>query len=118
VHRSLYSSFVVPFEQAFHDHTMTAKPHHTRPNRRHGGSSRDEIQNEPDWTKTHNHRIGFRDRNDRHPGYTHVGDEGDTVRQSEFLALAKKESEELSTELKHRKLLNVREFMAKQEVCI
>lgn len=95
---------------------MATKPHHTRPDRSHGGSSDHEIQNEPDWIKTHNHRIGFRDRNDRHPGYTHVGDEWNDERQREFLAQAKREAEELSTELEACKLIDVREFMTKQEV--
>lgn len=96
---------------------MTPRPHYTHPNRSHGGSSKDEIHNEPDWIKTHNHRIGFRDSNDRHPGYTHVGDEWDTERQREFLTKAKKEAEELSEELRNKTLINVREFMTKQEVC-
>lgn len=96
---------------------MTPRPHYTHPDRSHGGSSKDEIQNEPDWINTHSHRIGFRDLNDRHPGHTHVGDEWDTERQREFLTQAKKEAEELSEELRNKTLINVREFMTKQEVC-
>lgn len=42
---------------------MAATPHYTPPDRSHSGSSKDDIENEPDWAKTHNHRIGFRDRN-------------------------------------------------------
>jgi nitrate reductase (NAD(P)H) len=97
--------------------TATARPHHTRPDRSHAGSSKQEIQNEPDWVQTHNHRIGFRDKNDRHPGLTHVGDEWHTEQQRQFLDQAKREAEELSKEIKDKKLIDVREFMAKQEVC-
>lgn len=96
--------------------TATATPHHTRPNRSHAGSSKEEVQNEPNWVQTHNHRIGFRDENDRHPGLTHVGDDWHTEQQRHFLAQAKKAAEELSTELKDEKLIDVREFMTKQEV--
>lgn len=96
---------------------MAAKPHYTRPDRRHGGSSENDIRNEPDWAKTHNHRIGFRDRNDRHPGLTHHGEEWSSEEEREFLAQARKEAEELGKKLGEHDLLNVREFMTKQEVC-
>ncbi|KAJ5244640.1 hypothetical protein N7489_004736 [Penicillium chrysogenum] len=95
--------------------TPTAKPHYTRPNRSHGGSSKGEIQDEPDWVRTHNHRIGFRDRNDRHAGLTHAGDDWNTEQQRQFLIQAKEEAEELGTELSDKKLIDVREFMTKQE---
>lgn len=97
--------------------TATVKPHHTRPDHSHAGSSKEEIQNEPDWVQTHNHRIGFRDKNDRRPGLTHVGDEWHTEQQRQFLDQAKREAEELSKEIKDKELIDVREFMAKQEVC-
>lgn len=93
-----------------------ATPHYTRPDRSHGGSSKDDIQNEPEWVKTHNHRIGFRDRNDRHPGHTHIGDEWNTEQEREFLVQAKKETDKLNTELEERDLINIRDFMTKQEV--
>lgn len=96
--------------------TATAKPHQTWADRSHGGSSKEEIRGEPDWVRTHNHRIGFRDKDDRQPGLTHVGDEWNTEQQRQFLALANQEADELSTELKGKKLINVREFMTKQEV--
>lgn len=96
---------------------MAPKPHYTRPNRSHGGSSKDDIQNEPDWVKTHNHHIGFRDHNDRRPGYTHIGDDCNTEHEREFLAQAKKEADELNKELEEQDLTNVREFMTKEEVC-
>jgi nitrate reductase (NAD(P)H) len=95
---------------------MATTPHYTRPNRSHGGSSLEEIKNEPDWSTTHKYRIGFRDRHDRHTGYTHAGD--DTPEERGFLAQAKKEAEKLQEELGERQLINVREFMTKQEVCL
>ncbi|EMT66945.1 Nitrate reductase [NADH] 1 [Fusarium odoratissimum] len=41
----------------------------------HPGSTAEEIRNEPDWVSGHQHRIGFRDRNNRLPGLTHKDDE-------------------------------------------
>ncbi len=91
-------------------------PHHTHPDRSHAGSSKEEIQNEPDWVHTHNHRIGFRDKDDRHPGLTHVGDECHTEKQRQFLDQAKKEAAELRRQITNKELINIREFMEKQEV--
>lgn len=96
---------------------MTETPHYTRPMRSHGGSSRDDVLNEPDWAITHSHRIGFRDRDDRHPAYTHIGDDWDPEQEREFLAQAKQEAEELSKKLGEHGLINVRDYMSKQEVC-
>lgn len=95
---------------------MVGKPHYTSPNTSHQGSSEQDIQNEPDWSKTHNHRIGFRDRNDRHPGLTHHGEEWASEQERVFLEQARKEAEELGKELGEHDLINVREFMTKQEV--
>ncbi|CAI7566087.1 unnamed protein product [Penicillium palitans] len=94
---------------------MTATPHYTRPTRIHGGSSRDDVLNEPDWAITHSHRIGFRDRDDRHPAYTHIGDDWDPEQEREFLAQAKQEAEELSKKLGEHDLITVRDYMNKQE---
>lgn len=93
-----------------------AAPHYTRPNRNHSGASEDEIRNEPDWAQTHSHRIGYRDRNDRHPGFTHHGEEYSNEEEREFLAQAKKEAQELRKQLGEHDLTNVRDFMTKQEV--
>lgn len=96
---------------------MTETPHYTRPTRSHGGSSTDDVLNEPDWAITHSHRIGFRDRDDRHPACTHIGDDWDPEQEREFLAQAKQEAEELSKKLGEHGLINVRDYMSKQEVC-
>lgn len=95
---------------------MVASPQYTRPDRSHVGSSADDILNEPDWAKTHNHRIGFRDRDDRHPGFTHHGDDWSSEEERKFLAQAKEEAEELGRKLGKHDLLDVREFMNRQEV--
>lgn len=95
--------------------TATA-PHYTRPDRSQVGSSEEAIRNEPDWAQTHSHRIGYRDRNDRHPGFTHHGEEW-TSEQREFLAQAREEAQELKKRLGEHDLTTVRDFMTKQEVC-
>jgi len=40
----------------------------------HPGSSSKEIQDEPSWHPGHNHRTGYRNKDPRHPGFTHDGD--------------------------------------------
>lgn len=95
---------------------MAATPHYTHPTRNHGGSSKDDVLNEPDWAMTHRHRIGFRDRDDRRPAYTHTGDDWDLEQEREFLAQAKQESEELNKKLGEHDLISVRDYMDKQEV--
>ena len=40
----------------------------------HPGSTAEDIQNEPDWeTHTGEHRVGYRNRQDRRSGLTHAG---------------------------------------------
>ncbi|EPS27518.1 hypothetical protein PDE_02461 [Penicillium oxalicum 114-2] len=95
---------------------MAIKAHYTNPDRTHSGSSQEEIRNEPDWAQTNHDRIGFRTNDDRHRGFTHAGDDTwDVEEQREFLAWAKKESEQLRQEIQEHQLVNVREFMSKQE---
>ncbi|KAF5975954.1 nitrate reductase (NADH) [Fusarium coicis] len=40
----------------------------------HPGSTAKEIRDEPDWVSGHQHRVGFRDRNNRLPGLAHKDD--------------------------------------------
>ncbi|KAF9884796.1 hypothetical protein FE257_001212 [Aspergillus nanangensis] len=74
-------------------------------------ATRHDIFNEPDWTRTHNHRIGLRDREDRFPGLTN---EPYDSRYS-----LEHESEQKIAELRAKhdrgELLSVRDFMTKQE---
>ncbi|KAF3014890.1 hypothetical protein E8E15_004993 [Penicillium rubens] len=83
--------------------------------RSHAGASEEDVLNEPDWVITHNHRIGFRDRDNRHPAYTHVGDDWGPEQEQEFLAQAKKEADELNKKLVEHDLITVRDYMDKQE---
>jgi len=43
--------------------------------RHHPGSSLQDIKNEPEWGSGHEHRVGFRNTQNRVPGLTHSGDE-------------------------------------------
>lgn len=88
--------------------------------RGHPGSTKEEIENEPDWERVHPHRIGFRDRNDRVPGLVHQGDESDEESDESddaFREQAKKEEDELREKIKKHGLVNFREAKKKQEVC-
>jgi nitrate reductase (NAD(P)H) len=83
----------------------------------HPGSSKEEIENEPDWSSA-KHHIGYRNRYDRVPGLVHSGDDSDSEdSQESFLKEAAEESDELQKEMKDHKLINFREAKEKQEVC-
>ncbi|TIA44620.1 hypothetical protein D6C79_06206 [Aureobasidium pullulans] len=83
--------------------------------RDHPGSSKEEIENEPDWS-TARHHIGYRDRHDRVPGLVHSGDDSDSEdSQESFLKEAQEESNELKHELQTHQLINFREAKEKQE---
>jgi hypothetical protein len=71
-----------------------------------------EIFNEPDWTKTHSHRVGLRSRDDRFPGLTHSGDDWRFVLEEE----AEEKIAELKGKVERGELLTVRDFLAKQQV--
>lgn len=93
---------------------MASVPHLTW-TRGHPGSSKEEILEEPEWQTARGNRIGFRDRENRAAGLTNIGDE--TKEDREFWEQARKKAEELKAELGQGKLLTVRDFMTKQEVC-
>jgi hypothetical protein len=38
------------------------------------GSTNEEIKNDPDWHAGHNHRVGYRNNQNRIAGFTHDGD--------------------------------------------
>lgn len=50
------------------------------PETKNSGASALGILNEPDWTRTHSHRVGFRGRDARFMGFTHVGDEDEPAK--------------------------------------
>ncbi|KAL2818642.1 hypothetical protein BJX63DRAFT_419178 [Aspergillus granulosus] len=66
---------------------------------------------EPDWTKTHSHRVGLRSRDDRFPGLTHSGDDWRFALEEE----AEEKIRELQEKVEKGELLTVRDFLAKQE---
>ncbi|KAL3448342.1 hypothetical protein BJX65DRAFT_317526 [Aspergillus insuetus] len=66
---------------------------------------------EPDWTKTHSHRVGLRSRDDRFPGLTHPGDDWRFALEEE----AEEKIRELQEKVDKGELLTVRDFLAKQE---
>ncbi|KAL6229260.1 hypothetical protein BDW75DRAFT_249970 [Aspergillus navahoensis] len=70
-----------------------------------------EIFNEPDWTKTHGHRVGLRSRDDRFPGLTHSGDDWRFVLEEE----AEEKIAELKAKVERGELLTVRDILAKQQ---
>lgn len=88
---------------------------HTKPwtvqVRNHPGSSPEEIRNEPDWASGHQHRIGFKNRQNRVPGITH-SHEG----YKKEIEKARHGLEELRQEAKAGQLINFRDLVEKQEV--
>ncbi|KAF4456771.1 hypothetical protein F53441_1207 [Fusarium austroafricanum] len=77
----------------------------------HPGSTAEEIRNEPDWGHhLHQHRVGFRDRNDRIPGLTHKDDDyrEEVAREKQkYLAFQKEE--------KSGELINFRDLIENQK---
>ena len=78
----------------------------------HPGSSREDIENEPDWKNlhTHDHRVGFRNRSGRLPGITHQDDER-IDEAKKFSEEAKAEYERLKERLKKGDLVNFRDLI-------
>jgi nitrate reductase (NAD(P)H) len=90
---------------------MPPIPHRTH-HKAHPGSNQDEIDNEPDWKAGGNHRIGFRNKHNRFPGLTHVGD--DEEQEFEHEALGKITN--LQSKIKKGELVNFRDVIKNQEV--
>lgn len=83
--------------------------------RQHPGSSQHDIDNEPEWGAGHQHRVGYRNRQDRRPGITHAGDERED--DAAFRKRALQELQQLHDEIDHGKLINFRDAVTQQEVC-
>lgn len=77
----------------------------------HPGSSWDDILNEPKWSTGHNHRIGYKNNQDRVAGITHAQDE--LSREDEE---AHEGFRELKDDAKKGKLLNFRDVVNGQKV--
>ncbi|EIT81664.1 sulfite oxidase, molybdopterin-binding component [Aspergillus oryzae 100-8] len=74
------------------------------------GASYLEILNEPDWTRTHSHRVGTRDRDARYIGLTHGGDEI----PYDLEEVAEEKLNELRQKVERGELVTVRDIMTKQ----
>jgi nitrate reductase (NAD(P)H) len=84
----------------------------------HPGSSLQDVNDEPEWGFGHEHRIGFRNAQDRVPGLTHSGDDrGEDSEPSEDIE-SKKAAEkyyEFQEEVREGKLVNFRDVINAQE---
>ncbi|KAK2789694.1 hypothetical protein FQN53_001450 [Emmonsiellopsis sp. PD_33] len=88
-------------------------PHYTRPTY-HPGSTKKEIEEEPDWKTASLHRIGLRNHEDRYPGVTHHGDAW-LKDELEYGERARQVEAELQKQITRGDLLSVRDIMTKQE---
>lgn len=79
----------------------------------HPGSSRREIEEEPDWGGGHQTRIGYRNRQDRFPGLTHKGDE---KAEGRFEKEAQEEIDRLRERVRKGDLINFRDAITHQKV--
>lgn len=95
---------------------MTTRLHHTRPNRSHPGSSVHDIENEPNWTSSYKSHIGFRSKDGRRFGFTHVDDDPASSEDLGFVTLADEKAQNLKREIEAKELIGVRGFMEQQEV--
>lgn len=81
------------------------------PSTKHPGASDLEILNEPDWTRTHSHRVGTRGRDARFMGVTHRGDE-----YHDELEEVDEKIQELREKVARGELVTVRDIMIDQKV--
>ncbi|PVH74043.1 hypothetical protein DL98DRAFT_605724 [Cadophora sp. DSE1049] len=95
---------------------MPPIPHRIRV-RNHPGSSAQDIQNEPDWSSGHEHRVGFVNGQSRVPGLTHSGDETEDSDLYDEREAEKAHSkyEEFREEVRKGKLVNFRDVINAQE---
>ncbi|KAL4934387.1 putative nitrate reductase [Aspergillus undulatus] len=74
------------------------------------GASDLEILSEPDWARSHSHRVGTRTRDARFMGLTHAGDEA----LYELEETAEEKLEELRKKVREGGLVTIRDVMTKQ----
>lgn len=77
----------------------------------HPGSSWDDVLNEPEWGTGHNHRIGYKNNQDRVAGITHARDELSKEDEEAY-----EEYQELRDEAKKGDLLNFRDIVKGEKV--
>lgn len=93
--------------------TETEKPHRTAPTY-HPGSSKADIENEPDWAKVPYYRVEFRDSHGRVAGVSFPEDDLEKIQ--EFLEHARQLADRLRQKKERGDLLSVVDFMRDQEV--
>jgi hypothetical protein len=81
----------------------------------HPGSSRDEIEKEPDWQAEHQHehRIGYKNRHDRRPGVTHEEDEH--TEAQDLAEAARNGYDEIARKEKQGDLVNFRDIVLNEK---
>ncbi|CAN9120075.1 unnamed protein product [Alternaria sp. RS040] len=80
----------------------------------HPGSTREEIEQEPDWSIEHNHqhRVGYKNRDDRRAGITHESDETKTRDDVEE---AREGHKDLTGKEKKGDLVNFRDIVLEEK---
>lgn len=80
----------------------------------HPGSTREEIEQEPDWSTEHNHqhRVGYKNRDDRRAGITHESDEAKTRDDVEE---AREGHQDLTGKEKKGDLVNFRDIVLEEK---
>lgn len=94
----------------------------------HPGSSVEDIQKEPDWARGHQHRIGYKNRQDRVPGVTHHDDEAGDLpgltndsgsseldEEQVYDTQARKDFEKLKARAKKGDLINFRDIITNEK---
>lgn len=93
-----------------------APPAHRTATTYHPGSTKEDIDNEPDWDNVLGQRIGFRDVHGRLSGVTNQ-DEDEATLDREFLTVARCKADELKRKAERGDHLTVADYMKNQEVC-
>lgn len=83
----------------------------------HPGSTDKEIADEPNWSRGHNHRAGFRNRYGRFAGLTHDGDHGwEDEDEGQFVDQAMKKHRDLLDRSDRHELINFQDVMNSETV--
>lgn len=84
----------------------------------HPGSSEQEIEEEPNWSRGHDHRIGYLNRQGRLAGLTHDGDYDpyETEEDREFRREALRKHRDLREKSQQGQLVNFQDVMKGQTV--
>lgn len=76
----------------------------------HPGATLEEIQDEPDWTAGHSHRIGFKTHDDRRAGFI-TGGPDDELTDSKIVEAARRKFELLRGKARKGELINFRDVV-------